>query len=149
MLKVRVRFDKVSDTKTLKLDGYAEKYPEVGKEFSFYVPRQKDKIFVDLGKVYNTKSYGDMLLVQTDLVVAEVWILSGEVENNAEIIPLTRNNKSLLIKGNKITTLRKRPLVKGSLSRLKNLLALMKEDSAFSDRKPKTKLFLIREEENS
>lgn len=145
MLKVCVRFDKVSDEKTLKLNGYAEKYPEVGKEFSFYVLKKKDRIIIELGNVYNIKSYGDMLLVQTDLVVAEVWIISGEAENNAEILPFVKDRNTLFLKDGKITSLRKGPSVRGSFSRIRRLLDLMKEDQAFS--REKFKLTLVREDQ--
>lgn len=127
MLKVIVRFDKITENKSIKLQGFSDQYPEEGKVYSITVQKEKDRIIVDLGKVYNIKSYGDMLLIQTDLVVAEVWILGGEVEvEYADILPFVPNDHTLFLKNGKLTALKKVPNV---LGRLQNLLKLWAEDA--------------------
>lgn len=79
MLNVRVRIDLEDSEKTLRLDGNAETYPQIDTEWSFCVTHVNAKrpIKIDLGRILDIQPYGDMLLVRTDLIVAEVWILDS------------------------------------------------------------------------
>jgi hypothetical protein len=85
MLKVKVRIDKVDAPQALHIEGEAHAYPVVGVEWEVFVYSPAGPYFqVKLGTVLNIKVYGDMLLVRTDLTVAEVWVISGEVEHTIE-----------------------------------------------------------------
>lgn len=133
MLRVLVRFDKRDEPKTIKLEGHAEQYPELNKDFFVYVMVQTNKIEIDLGRVFNIKTYNDMLLVQTDQVVAEVWLLGGECEKLAEVLSFIADRNTLFFKGNKISGLRRQGACvrSASLSRFNKLLKALKEDAAF------------------
>ncbi len=142
MLNVRVRFDKKEEAKTMRVDGEAESFPEVGKEFSFFVPAGKNRFEVQLGRVINLKSFGDMTLVQTDLIVAEVWFLGGELEIKAsEVLPFVRDNKTLFLKGGKLTTLKRAGASRRvSLIKFNNLMKALKDDSKPVNHRPSLRL---------
>lgn len=142
MLKVRVKFDAADSAKTMSLEGFAKDFPKVGHLFSIEVKQKSLTIQVDFGKVFNIKSYGDMLLVQTELIVAEVWIISGEREPTAEVFPFSTNPKALYLKGGKITALRRGASKAKSLTNLKSFIEDMKAEEAL--RKPKPSLRLIK-----
>lgn len=146
MLKVRIRIDLMEQPKALKLNGFAAEYPEKGKEFSMFIMKGKTKVYVDLGKVFNINTYGDMLLIQTDSVVAEVWILGGEREGGAEILPFIKDRNTLFLKGGVITSLNKGKKSTTSAqinSLIKNLKLLKEMTVGISRGKTEPKLSLV------
>jgi hypothetical protein len=100
MYKVRIRFDKVEEPKAIRIEGYTRHYPEEGVDFSIYLFKEDAKIFIDLGRIIHIKHCGDMLLVQTEYMVAEVWILENRDNDLVNIISI--NPRSLLKVGGKI-----------------------------------------------
>ena len=93
MYRVKVRFDKADEAKALVVEGWANNIPVVGKDFSIFLFKEDHRIFIDLGKVFNIKYHGDIIIVQTDLIVAEVWINRNKEGSFAEVIPLYRRHK--------------------------------------------------------
>lgn len=135
MLRVRVRFNKIEEKKTIRIDGFAEEYPEVGKKFSFFTRTHGAKCIIDLGTVYNIKSYGDMLLVQFEFLVAEVWLLGGELEQQgAEIYPFLKSRNSLFLKGGKLQGLKKAGASFCPRSLIKLICSLADRDALFSNK---------------
>lgn len=78
MLEVAVRIDMMTEVaRSIRMDGFAIYPPVVGEVFNFLVFKHGHCIEVSLGQVFNMNCYGDILLIQTDLTVAEVQIKSG------------------------------------------------------------------------
>lgn len=139
MLKVTVRFDKKDEKKTLRLEGYASDYPQVGKDYSFFIPKDNDRIVVDLGKVINIEPFGDMLLVQTESIVAEIWIIAGESEAGADVLPFVRKPDSLVASNGVVRAARK-GASRGAMLRFKALVRRLKSGNAPGKQKPNLKL---------
>lgn len=74
MINVRVKFDMAEAAKTICIDGTALRYPEIGNDWSFQFFRDGVSAQIDLGRIENIKFYDDMYLVQTELIVAEIWV---------------------------------------------------------------------------
>ncbi len=78
MIKVRVRFDLAKTFKTQRIEGVALRYPEIGRDWAVSTPCGPDFVQIDFGTVLNIKPFKDMFLIQTELIVAEVWILEDD-----------------------------------------------------------------------
>lgn len=87
MLTVTVRFDRSIDGSVVRLDGYCRHYPAVGKSFVFFASEDDVNTYLDLGKIIHIRAYQKMLLVQTESMVAEVWIQNGTLGDWANVLP--------------------------------------------------------------
>ena len=85
MMLVTVRIDR-QDQELLKLEGIAEFYPAIGQEFVIVC----GQIYVNLGEVINIKPFKGMLLVQTEDVVAEIWVQTNSGELIENVLPFVR-----------------------------------------------------------
>lgn len=126
MLKIRVLVDKKENKKMLKFSGLAENYPEINKDFTFQIMHDGVKVFIELGKVYNIKNYGDLLLLQTELGVAEVWILEEKTAPLAKVLPFTKDRAALLVKGGKLTAAKHKSRPYNHLKSQDNIIQLKK-----------------------
>lgn len=104
MLRIKVKFDKIEEKGSIKLDGYIEEYPKVGKSLSIQVFKNFSKVIVDFGRVYNIESIGDILLVQTEWVVAEI-IFPGETRPTQEESPVRELKVSYGVSREKVNEL--------------------------------------------
>jgi hypothetical protein len=90
MLEVTIRMDMADADRALRIEGYVEFYPVVGKPFYCIIDRGGAKVYLDFGTVRNIRHYRDLLLIQTDLVVVEVLLKSGSKEDWANVLPFAK-----------------------------------------------------------
>jgi len=87
MLDVVVRVDKKREPATIVLRGWLDEFPRFRRTLVLNVIKGPHRIQIDLGQVFNMTWHGDILLVQTDLLVAEVVINRGEGNQSGEHKP--------------------------------------------------------------